>query len=99
MYSEGNIDDEFLALCLFKEQPLLTLGGGTQLSSAWDKMTYFRHWGPWDSDTHPHVLGQGTAMTEVEFQFGLRGLYSVELSGTPRLPFLTPFPGMLPGAF
>ena len=89
----------FLPFVFLRSSHYSHWGGGTQLSSAWDKMTYFRHWGPWDSDTHPHVLGQGTAMTEVEFQFGLRGLYSVELSGTPRLPFLTPFPGMLPGAF
>lgn len=33
-------------------------GGGTQLSAAQNKMTYFRHWGQWDPDAHPHVLGR-----------------------------------------
>lgn len=55
----GNIEDESLTLCIFKGRVITHTGwGGTQLSAAQDKMTYFRHWGQWDPDDHPHVLGR-----------------------------------------
>lgn len=58
-WGEGILKMNLLPFVFLRGVSLLTRdGGGTQLSAAQNKMTYFRHWGQWDPDAHPHVLGR-----------------------------------------